>query len=521
MKRNMSVNQQIGTEPEVGSRAPQIVMLGVLLGAVLLRVLYLHWKSPHFDEGINGHFVAQIWRQGWFQYDPSNFHGPLYFYYLHLSQIVFGHGTIAFRLATALLSIAAVIVVAMHSRFLGRAAYWAAAVVALSPGMVFYGRYAIHETSFILAQLVFSYGFVRWRFEGGKCAVYYMVGSLAASIALKETFFILFGTWAIAWSLVRLAERVWPSTTGAADLTGSGRRVVDTRVWALAALVAAFILCALFSGFFVYPQGIKDMFRAYAFWTKTGTGATGHEKPFIYWLQILYLYEWPALLALLTAPIACLFGSAWMRLYTLVGFGMWLAYSLIPYKTPWCVVGIIWPLAFAFGFLITEFPFRIKRWVGPIIGAVVLLASLLISLRLNFRDYHKLGEPYIYVQSTDDVRDVMNLLEKRVKAVPQDRNMRIQVLNRESWPFPFLLERFTRVEFISGSKAAANVNGEVLFVDLNDAAGVEARLARRYWRRRLWIRDSYTDGYAYFDFARFRDYFSTDAVLVGPMEAGK
>lgn len=504
----------------------------VFVIGILLRFLFLSWKSPHFDEGINGHFVAQIWSQGWFHYDPSNFHGPLYFYYLQLAQVLFGPGTLAFRIATVFLSVAVVLVTAMHARFLGRAALWAATLLALSTGMVFYGRYAIHETGFILAQVVFSYGFLRWRFLGGRAAVYCMIGALAASIAMKETFFIFFVTWAIAWAMVNVAEKIWPSTWGAERLAGSGQPVGGKAVWYTTAVVAALVVCALFSGFFVYPKGMSDMLSAYTFWTKTGTGATGHEKPFFYWVQLLSLYEWPALVALLVAPIACLFGSAWMRLYTLVGFGTWLAYSLIPYKTPWCVIGFLWPLSFAFGFLMTELPerlttglagaqsglltrARVARW-GPVaVGVVSLLAGVYVCLRLNFRDFHKIGEPYVYVQSTEDVGQVLNLLERRVQMAPQDRNMRIQVLNRDSWPFPSLLDRYPRVEF-AGVASAANLTGDVLFIDLNDAASVEPRLSRRYLRRRLWIRDSYNDGYAYFDYERFRDLFAEGTPLIGP-----
>ena len=41
-------------------------------------------KPPHFDEGINGWFVDQMMRTGYYKYDPSNYHGPLHFYVLFL-----------------------------------------------------------------------------------------------------------------------------------------------------------------------------------------------------------------------------------------------------------------------------------------------------------------------------------------------------------------------------------------------------------------------------------------------------
>ncbi len=46
-------------------------------------------KPPHFDEGINGWFVDQMRKNGFYRYDPTNYHGPLHFYILFLAQVAF------------------------------------------------------------------------------------------------------------------------------------------------------------------------------------------------------------------------------------------------------------------------------------------------------------------------------------------------------------------------------------------------------------------------------------------------
>ncbi len=58
--------------------------------AALLRLFLLGIKPPHFDEGINGWFVDQMVRTGYYRYDPTNYHGPLHFYVLWLFQTLFG-----------------------------------------------------------------------------------------------------------------------------------------------------------------------------------------------------------------------------------------------------------------------------------------------------------------------------------------------------------------------------------------------------------------------------------------------
>src|SRR5256885_10867893 len=52
----------------------------IIIGlAAFLRVLLLGMKPPHFDEGINGWFVDQLVKNGYYKYDPTNYHGPLHF----------------------------------------------------------------------------------------------------------------------------------------------------------------------------------------------------------------------------------------------------------------------------------------------------------------------------------------------------------------------------------------------------------------------------------------------------------
>src|SRR6266436_6426045 len=79
----------------------------VALGAIL-RILFLEMKPPHFDEGINGWFVDQMVKNGFYRYDPTNYHGPLHFYVLWFSQTLLGRNLWALRLPVVLVSSACV-----------------------------------------------------------------------------------------------------------------------------------------------------------------------------------------------------------------------------------------------------------------------------------------------------------------------------------------------------------------------------------------------------------------------------
>src|SRR5205823_6481844 len=76
----------------------------------------------------------------------TNYHGPLHFYVLLLSQSLFGRNLWALRLPVVLVSIGCVWLILKFEPLVGRnVSRIAALAMAVSPGFVFYGRYAIHE----------------------------------------------------------------------------------------------------------------------------------------------------------------------------------------------------------------------------------------------------------------------------------------------------------------------------------------------------------------------------------------
>jgi uncharacterized protein (TIGR03663 family) len=490
-------------------------MFWILLIGFTLRSIYLDLKPVHFDEGINGHFVQGIWRDGFYKYDPTNFHGPLYFYILMLAERVFGYGVESFRFATGLINLAAIAVVGLHRRFVGRTAIYAALVLCLSPAFVFYSRYAIHESLFILSQAAFSYGYFLYREEKSTTSLWWMALAIVGLVTTKETFFIFLGTWAIAVYGLAFFEALVPSFAserktghGPADVDAS-RPAPPLQNWIAIAMVAAVLILALFTGFFLYMPGAVDMVTALKIWTHTGTAHTGHEKPFLYWLELLRLYEWPALIGLIATPILFFWAYRSLRILLLVAFGTWLAYSVIPYKTPWLIMNLLWPLSFAAGAVIARVlpPFRFWRGVRTglaILCFVSIFLSLRETIRLNFRDFAKAGEPYVYVQSTNDFKRAVDTVLAHVKRRPEDVGMKVFAMNRDPWPLPYLLEPLSNVTW--GHGETIDVKGaDVILADSEDRAALESRMRGTYFVLPFQIRDAYQDGQAYFSFEKFKD----------------
>jgi predicted membrane-bound mannosyltransferase len=99
--------------------------------------LLLSIKPAHFDEGINGWFVDQMMKTGFYRYDPTNYHGPLHFYVLLVAQALFGRHIWALRLPVVLASIGSIFVTFKFEPLVGRkVSRLAALAMAISPGLL-------------------------------------------------------------------------------------------------------------------------------------------------------------------------------------------------------------------------------------------------------------------------------------------------------------------------------------------------------------------------------------------------
>jgi uncharacterized protein (TIGR03663 family) len=503
----------------------------ILLVSAMLRFLFLDMKAPHFDEGVYGFFVQEIWRKGFFPYDPSNFHGPIYYYALQVSELVFGRGLFAFRFMSGVFSLATIYQIWRLNKYFGEVAIWAAIVVAFSPSAVFYSRYTMHESLFVLLQILFVHQIYELKHQmkvstGIKLGIY-----AALCFATKETtiiflFCILFSIFLAELFDNPSKEKInlqWLVRHFATIFLKLDRRFLLVCVSAFFSL--SLLTLFIYSGFGSEPARVVDFFRAYSFWTKTGTQSlSGHEKPFTYWCHLLVQYEWPALIGLMISPYLLFFGSKNSRLFSFFALGTLMAYSIIPYKTPWCILNIVWPLAFLFGFAIAELQsyqffknivlkssalsaleHARSNALSSILAIIVCLLSLVLSIQLNFFHFNDVREPYVYVQSSIDVNLVTQMIEKRVRAFPEDLNMKILVALKVAWPFPWLLSSYTHVDYreifavpqdghetpaFSDLKKLIE-NADVILVDQTDAVKIEQQINKTYFESTFRLRDSY------------------------------
>src|SRR5690606_17834893 len=122
--------------------------------AAFLRFYWLALKPFHHDEGVNGWFLTNLFRDGEYRYDPANYHGPTLYYISLAFAKVFGLETVTVRWSVAVWGVLTVVLVFYLKRYIGRVGALAAgALIALSPGMVYISRYFIHEMFFVFLGL--------------------------------------------------------------------------------------------------------------------------------------------------------------------------------------------------------------------------------------------------------------------------------------------------------------------------------------------------------------------------------
>jgi uncharacterized protein (TIGR03663 family) len=385
----------------------------ILVVAAILRFYDLDLVPLHHDEGVNGNFLVRLVRDGYYHYDPANYHGPSLYYLAAVfpwllrlpfgphAQNTYGLTTTAIRFVPALFGLATVGLIFSLRRNLGTiATLTAAGLLAVSPGAVYLSRYFIHESLFVFFTLGIVVAALKY-FESAR-PTYLILASVSAAFlfATKETAFVSAAVLLIALLSTRAYAAVFKRafSPGGNSRTQKSRKKdggyaslsfveraggpVNFSIW-IGTAISVFIVVnvLLYSSFFTnYPKGVWDALKTFEIWSRTGKEA--HVHPFITYFWWLLLQESPllilgaigAILAVLR-PVKsfALFASLW-------AFGLITAYSLIAYKTPWLCLNFIVPLALCSGLAIERLYAELAKWEASnsiraiAIGGVLLLA---------------------------------------------------------------------------------------------------------------------------------------------------
>jgi uncharacterized protein (TIGR03663 family) len=433
--------------------------------ALALRLPLLENRPMHNDEAVNAVKFGALWDHGDYRYDPHEYHGPTLHYltaalcgltnapdYVHLTET-------RLRLCTALSGICLVLLLLTLRDELGGKAMVAAAVfTAVSPVMVFYSRYWIHESWLVLFSLLAiasGWRFIRkpswtWAFIAG--------AGLGLMQATKETFVLMLAAAVGSWGLNRLLART------ASKESIYWRSQILKLGFGLMAWLAVWLV--MFTSFFQHAGGLFDSIRTYAPWLGNAGTDSVHAHEWSFYLRRLYWFQtgggpvWSEAfllgLGVIGGASAFLgnrdFGGRADFIRWLAGYTILLAaiYCAIPYKTPWCVMG------FHHGVILLAGVGAVVVWGwGKTIPARVMVA---IGLGLgtthlawqawcvSFVVPADRSNPWVYAHTSTDLLNLVAKVTSVTAAANGDKTqMTVIGADDDYWPLPWYLRQYSSV----------------------------------------------------------------------------
>lgn len=487
-----------GSAPE-SSRNKWIGMAVVLLAACLLRLLFLDLKPLHHDEGVNGFFMTQLFRNGFYRYDPSNYHGPSLYYFGLITTTLnalfygkYGLSTFAIRLVPAVFGIGLVWLTFSLRRYLGWfGALAAAALMTVSPGMVFFSRYFIHEIPFVFFTLALVLAALRYRETDQPRYLFLASASAALMFATKETCIISFAVLVLAWLCARIYFHLRnagiedPDSVKESPAFSPSNKINPLQnrqiLYPVAALIFVCISVLLYSSFFTNSKGVADSLRTFQIWIHTGEQTTEHHQPWWTYLNWMKQEELPILvLGILGIVIALWKPRRLVPVFSVFwALGISAAYALVPYKTPWLTLNLVLPLAIMAGY-------ALQQWFGSTVlrqasAAIVLLASLAASLYqsidLSFFRYDDDSMVYVYAHTNRQLVDLVNEVNQIARDNHSGMETGITIISPEFWPLPWYLRDYPLVQYTG---RLVQTGTPILIASSDQATDVQKELGLLY-----------------------------------------
>jgi uncharacterized protein (TIGR03663 family) len=450
---------------------PRSSILVLLAGlALALWSLALDQRPMHNDEAVNGVKFGQLWDHDGYKYDPNEHHGPS----LPYATLALGRLTRApqdfdqfsesrLRFVTVFFGIGLILLLPLVADGLGRkATFWAGLFTAVSPAVVFYSRYYIHEI--LLVFFTFLAMAAGWRYWRSRRIGWALLAGAGVGLmhATKETFLITLVVAALALGLNQLWNRWLDAAAPPAKVPRLKRAhlVAAFAVWLGVALL-------LFSSFFTNAAGPLDSVQTYLPWLHRAEGASPHIHSWHFYLHRLLLFHvakgpvWSEALILVLAVMGAWAAFArrgladasasFVRFLALYSFGLAAAYSLILYKTPWCLLsfwhGMILLAGVGAAALLGSMR---QRFLRLALGLLLLAGAghLAWQARLANGEYAAdPRNPYVYAQTSPDLLNLVRQVEALAEVHPRGREMVVKVMAPDSdyGPLPWYLRNLKQI----------------------------------------------------------------------------
>ena len=434
----------------------------------------------HPDEANQAYTAGQLLETGVYRYNPADHHGPVLYYAAVPVLRASGAHTFAEMDGSALRSVpllfaflAALCVVLLPRGPKGFFRTWwgrlaALAFLVTAPAFVYFSTFFIQEmllAAFLAVMLLAAARYVAT--DGNKArSRWAIVFGIAAGLAFatKETSVLSFAAAAGAFCILHSAFRMPHATSGAQssptpDSTFDVRHSISNILLAAAAAFAMAVL--FFSSFGTNLHGVYDAFIAApasylhrAVGDAVSAGAAAHVHPWWWYLRILFTWHMPGGTVYTEAAllVAAAFGlllrprnrwTVFMALYTVLLLAL---YSVIPYKTPWCMLTVVEGLAVtaALGLdavAAADTFSRTRRLALGLFLALLCLAPHGFDVVDELRRPAARTCPFAYAATSPDVANAAALIESTLKSAPAGSFAAVALPATDTWPLPWYLRR--------------------------------------------------------------------------------
>jgi uncharacterized protein (TIGR03663 family) len=217
------------------------------------------------------------------------------------------------------------------------------------------------------------------------------------------------------------------------------------------AIVFVYVSILFFSSFFTYWGGVKGAFEAYAFWTKTGAG-DHTQNGYLGYAKWLVRLEAPILiLSAIGTLIALLKGRHIFAMFTgLWAFGLFAAYTIIPYKTPWLALSFVLPMCLVAGYGINEIAVNKDAVLKAFAGLIALFAFSVVGYQtydLNFVRYDDDSMPYVYAHTSRGFHDLIKKIEYYAQKNGKGKEATIEIVSPDYWSMPWYMREYSHANF--------------------------------------------------------------------------
>jgi predicted membrane-bound mannosyltransferase len=217
------------------------------------------------------------------------------------------------------------------------------------------------------------------------------------------------------------------------------------------AVLFVYLFALFFTSFFTYKEGFWKSFEAYAIWTKTGNKEHAFNGTWAY-LKWCMKLEGPIIVLSGIGLFVSLIKAKhrWAMFAGLWAWGLFAAYTIIPYKTPWLAISFILPMCLAAGYALGEMiesrssRLRAATWV---LIATSLALLCYQTYELNFVRYDDDQMGYVYAHTKHGYKDLIAKIEHYAEKSGKGLDAQVEIVSPDYWPMTWDLNQYGHAYF--------------------------------------------------------------------------